>query len=129
MAMFESLRSVVRFRGIELDSVERRLARAANIGDLRSVARRRLPGGVFDYIDGGAEDEWSLDNNSSAFQRYEFDPRVLVGVETIDTSAPLHELVDRLVDEPDRADADDIAVLALRRCTSSVDPTVSPPLG
>ena len=50
-------------------------------------------------------------------------------VETIDTSAPLHELVDRLVDEPDRADADDIAVLALRRCTSSVDPTVSPPLG
>lgn len=83
--MWETLRSVVRLRGIDADATTRRLARAADIGDLRRLAHRRLPGGVFDYIDGGAEDEWSLRNNRAAFTRWEFAPRVLTDVGTLDT--------------------------------------------
>lgn len=51
-SMLRSLRPVVRLRGLELDPVTRRLAGAANVQDLRRIARSRLPSGVFDYIDG-----------------------------------------------------------------------------
>jgi len=87
--MWETLRSVVRLRGLEADATARRLARAADIGDLRRLAHRRLPGGVFDYIDGGAEDEWSLRNNRAAFTRWEFSPRVLNDVGTVDTTTSI----------------------------------------
>jgi L-lactate dehydrogenase (cytochrome) len=60
MNPYKTLRSVVRFNRIETDPIERRLARAASVADLRRIAKRRLPGGVFDYIDGGAEDERTL---------------------------------------------------------------------
>ncbi len=87
--MFDTLRSVIRFRPIELDAVERRLSRAANVEDLRRIARRRLPGGVFDYIDGAAEDERTLRRNSEAFGRLAFRPRVLRDVSDIDTTTTL----------------------------------------
>jgi L-lactate dehydrogenase (cytochrome) len=77
---YRSLRSVVRFRDVELDPVKRRLGRAASVADLRGIARRRLPGGVFDYIDGAAEDERTLRANSEAFAAVGFRPRVLTGV-------------------------------------------------
>jgi L-lactate dehydrogenase (cytochrome) len=89
MRFVDTLRSVIQFRRIELDPVARRLATAASVADLRSIARRRLPRGVFDYIDGGAEDERSLRNNSDAFARIEFRPRVLRAVASIDTSTTL----------------------------------------
>jgi L-lactate dehydrogenase (cytochrome) len=57
-----------------------------NINDLRNIARRRLPKGIFDYVDGGAEDEATLRNNRAGFQRYTFDPRVLVDVSQRDQS-------------------------------------------
>jgi L-lactate dehydrogenase (cytochrome) len=84
-----TLRSVLRFRPIRVDPVARRLARAASVADLRAIARRRLPGGVFDYIDGGAEDERTMADNTAAFARTTFRPRVLQGVGTIDTSTTL----------------------------------------
>ena len=87
--MIKTLRSVMQFRPVELDPVERRLSRAASVADLRRIARRRLPGGVFDYIDGGAEDELSLRRNVSAFRRAELVPRVLRDVSGIDLSATL----------------------------------------
>ncbi len=87
--MFDTIRSVVRFRSVERDAAARRLARAASVADLRRIARRRLPQGVFDYIDGGAEDERSLDRNVSAFERVEFCPRVLRDVSEIDPSTTL----------------------------------------
>jgi L-lactate dehydrogenase (cytochrome) len=87
--MLDSLRSVFRFRRFELDPVERRLARAANVHDLRVMARRRLPRGVFDYIDGGAEDEHTLAENSNAFRRIGFHPRILRGVGAPDPSTTL----------------------------------------
>ena len=84
-----TLRSVMRFRPIEFDPVTRRLARAADVSDLRAIARRRLPRGVFDYIDGGAEDEVTLAANTDAFRRIEFRPRVLRDVEHVDPSTTL----------------------------------------
>jgi L-lactate dehydrogenase (cytochrome) len=87
--MIESLRSVLRLRPIQLNPAQRRLSKAANIDDLRTIARRRLPRGVFDYIDGGAEDELSLQRNILAFRRAEFRPRVLRDVADVDPSTTL----------------------------------------
>ena len=87
--MLDSLRSVLRFRPIELSGRKRRLARAASVHDLRHLARRRLPRGVFDYIDGGAEDERSMRDNVDAFARHTFAPRVLRDVSDIDTSTSI----------------------------------------
>src|SRR5262245_56564627 len=89
MRILDTLRSVMQFRGVELDPVARRLTSAASVADLRRIAERRLPRGVFDYIDGGAEDERSLRNNSDAFARIEFRPRVLRAVSSIDTATTL----------------------------------------
>jgi L-lactate dehydrogenase (cytochrome) len=85
----ETLRSVLRFDRIERDPVVRRLARAASVTDLRALARRRLPRGVFDYIDGGAEDERTLAANVAAFARTTFRPRVLRDVGDVDPSTTL----------------------------------------
>lgn len=51
-----------------------------NIEDLRQLAKRRLPKAIFDYVDGGAEDEYTLRANHLDFQHYTFNPRVLVDV-------------------------------------------------
>ncbi len=59
--------------------------KAYSIGDLRQQARRRLPRAVFDFIDGGAEDEHTLRDNRAAFGRVRFLPKVLVDVSRIDT--------------------------------------------
>lgn len=83
----ETLRSVLRFRKVELDPVSRRLARTASVHDLRLVARRRMPRGCFDYIDGGAEDERTLHHNSQAFAGVGFRPRVMRDVSAVDTTA------------------------------------------
>src|SRR3954470_20027694 len=89
VAIFDTLRSVVRFQRIETDLVERRLARAASVSDLRRIAKRRLPGGVFDYIDGAAEDERTLAANQAAFATTTFRPRILRGIEKVDTSCTI----------------------------------------
>lgn len=53
---------------------------AYNIADLREMARRRLPKGLFEFVDRGAEDEISLRNNRAAFERIKLKPRTLVDV-------------------------------------------------
>ena len=75
-----TLRSVIRFKRFETDRIERRLARAASVDDLRRIAHKRLPGGVFDYIDGAAEDERTMAANRAAFADVGFRPRVLCGL-------------------------------------------------
>ncbi len=87
--MLDTLRSVLRFRRFEFDSAKRRLATAANTDDLRRIAKRRLPAGVFDYIDGGAEDEVAMRANRDAFGRFEFSPRVLRDVSMVDATSTL----------------------------------------
>lgn len=56
-----------------------RLADAVSIADLARMARRRLPRVVWDYVEGGAEDETSLRANCAAFGRYCLHPSVLTG--------------------------------------------------
>ena len=87
--MLRTLRSVLRFRRRARTRAERLRAKAANIDDLRSLALRRLPSGVFNYIDGGAEDEVTMRANSAAFRRWNFAPRVLCDVSQVDTSTTL----------------------------------------
>src|SRR5262249_21717279 len=66
-----------------------RLRRAACVADLRHIAKRRLPSGVFDYVDGGAEDERTLRANCDAFARTTFRPRVLRGIADPDITSTL----------------------------------------
>lgn len=62
---------------------------AYSIADLRHVARRRLPRAIFDFFDGGAEDETTLADNERAFRRVRLAPRVLVDVAEVDTAATI----------------------------------------
>lgn len=55
-----------------------RLDRCYNIADMREFARRRLPKGVFEYLDRGAEDEVALADNREAFRRMKLRTRFLV---------------------------------------------------
>jgi isopentenyl diphosphate isomerase/L-lactate dehydrogenase-like FMN-dependent dehydrogenase len=57
-----------------------RVDAAVNVDDLRSLAKRRLPRAVFDFIDGGAEDEWTLRQNRAQFGRWAFVPRFPIDV-------------------------------------------------
>ena len=63
--------------------------RAINIDDLRRLAQRRLPRPIFDYIDGGADDEAALAENAGAFGRYQIVPDVLTDVSTLHTETRL----------------------------------------
>jgi len=62
------------------------LARCHSIGDLRRVARRRLPAAAFGYLEGGGEDEWTMRRNREAFGQVELVPRVLRAVSQPDTA-------------------------------------------
>lgn len=66
-----------------------RLSDCHNIGDLRALARRRLPWPVFDYIDGAADDEATRARNTDAFEDVDLVPDVLAGVAEIDTSCTI----------------------------------------
>jgi L-lactate dehydrogenase (cytochrome) len=63
--------------------------RVVNIADLRKMARARLPNAVFDYLDGGAEDEITLRENSRIFSDYIFRPRHAVHVPSPDLSVTI----------------------------------------
>ncbi|WP_417318389.1 alpha-hydroxy acid oxidase [Erythrobacter aureus] len=62
------------------------LGKAHNIDDLRSLAKRRLPRAMFDYIDGGAEDEVTVRANRAGFASVSLVPRQLVDVSDVDLS-------------------------------------------
>ena len=63
-----------------------RLRHCHNFHDFRALARRRLPRPIFDYIDGGADDEVTYRRNTASFDRCDLVPNVLRGVATIDLS-------------------------------------------
>ncbi len=64
----------------------RSLAKCSNVDDLRDLARRRLPGPIFHYIDGAADDELTYRRNTAAYEDYDLVPNVLAGVADIDMS-------------------------------------------
>jgi L-lactate dehydrogenase (cytochrome) len=57
-----------------------------NFDDFRGLAKRRLPGPIFDYIDGAADDEATHRRNTQSFERCDLVPNVLRGVENVDLS-------------------------------------------
>ncbi|MDH2344693.1 MULTISPECIES: alpha-hydroxy acid oxidase [unclassified Bradyrhizobium] len=63
-----------------------RLAQCHNFHDFRRLARRRLPGPIFDYIDGAADDETTHRRNSASFEHCDLVPNVLRGVQEVDLS-------------------------------------------
>ena len=63
-----------------------RLKHCHNFHDFRELARRRLPGPIFDYIDGAADDEQSYRRNTASFETCDLVPNVLRGVEKVDMS-------------------------------------------
>ena len=63
-----------------------RLGDCHNFHDFRELARRRLPGPIFDYIDGAADDEVTYRRNTASFERCDLVPNVLRGVASVDLS-------------------------------------------
>ncbi|WP_299668724.1 alpha-hydroxy acid oxidase [uncultured Ruegeria sp.] len=63
-----------------------RLSQCHNFHDFRLLARKRLPGPIFNYIDGGADDEVTYRENTNAFDRCDLLPSVLRGVSEVDMS-------------------------------------------
>jgi L-lactate dehydrogenase (cytochrome) len=61
--------------------------KAINVADLRLAARRRLPRAVFDYIDGGADAEWTMRENARVFDDVRFRPRSAVATPQCDLRA------------------------------------------
>jgi L-lactate dehydrogenase (cytochrome) len=86
MPSYRDFAPLLRFSKPRLSPRQRRLAAAADVGDLRRVAERVTPRAPFDYADGAAEGEVSLSRARQAFADIEFHPAVLRDVSTVDTS-------------------------------------------
>ena len=65
------------------------LSKCNNINDFRKLAKSKLPFPIFHYIDGGADDETTLQRNTKSFEDCDLVPNVLRGVEDIDLSIKL----------------------------------------
>ena len=63
-----------------------RLQDCHNFHDFRRMAQRRLPGPIFNYIDGAADDEVTYRRNTAAIEECDLVPSVLQGVRTVDLS-------------------------------------------
>ena len=63
-----------------------RLDDCCNIADFRKLAKQRLPGPIFHYIDGAADDEITYRRNTAAFDDCDLTPNVLAGADEIDMS-------------------------------------------
>jgi L-lactate dehydrogenase (cytochrome)/glycolate oxidase len=85
----KDLAQLLRFRKVILSPRKRRLARALTIYDLRDIAKRRTPQAPFDYTDGGADTESSLTRARAAYEKLEFQPRILRDVKDVDLSVQM----------------------------------------
>lgn len=80
---------LVQLRRFERDPVQRMLNGVVLPDDFRPIAKRRLPKAVFDYVDGGAEEEIALRANRAAFARRQLHPRLLRDVSVTDLSGEI----------------------------------------
>ena len=85
----KDLAQLLRFRKVILSPKRRRLTRALTIYDLREIAKRRTPQAPFDYTDGGADTESSLTRARAAYEKLEFQPRILRDVKDVDLSVQM----------------------------------------
>ena len=77
---------MIQLKPVELDAARRRLSACHDVFDLRVAARRLIPRPVFDYVDGGADEELSMAANVRAFRRWRFQPRALTEITMVDTA-------------------------------------------
>ena len=82
----KDLAQLLRFRKVILSPRKRRLTRALTIYDLRDIAKRRTPQAPFDYTDGGADTESSLSRARLAYEKIEFQPKILLNVKDVGLS-------------------------------------------
>jgi len=68
---------------------DRKLKRAVNLQELRLLARKRVPKAVFDYVDGGANDEISYQRSAETFSKVQFHARVLRDVSKVDLTTKI----------------------------------------
>ncbi len=80
---------LVQLRSFERDPVQRLLNSVHTADDFRAIARRRLPRAVFDYVDGGADEEVTLRSNREAFAARRLYPRLLRDISVTDVSGSL----------------------------------------
>jgi len=80
---------LLRVKPIELHRTTRQLAAALTISDLRTIAKKRVPLGVFEYTDGAAESEISLRRARQLFRDVQFNPSILRDVADVDTTVSL----------------------------------------
>jgi L-lactate dehydrogenase (cytochrome) len=80
------IRRLIQLKPIELDAARRRLSSCHDVFDLRVSARRLIPRPVFDYVDGGADEELSMAANMRAFRKWRLQPRVMAGITAVDTT-------------------------------------------
>ncbi|WP_395244694.1 alpha-hydroxy-acid oxidizing protein [Agromyces sp. MMS24-K17] len=80
------LAQLMRFKTPTANPTDRRLEKALTIADLRDIAKRRTPKAPFDYTEGAAEGELSLQRARQAFQDVEFHPSILRNVPVVDTT-------------------------------------------
>jgi L-lactate dehydrogenase (cytochrome) len=81
----KDLAPLMQFKKLDF-SATARLKRASTISDLRTIAKRRTPRAPFDYTDGAAEAEITLNRARQAFMNLEFRPGILRNVESVDLS-------------------------------------------
>lgn len=80
---------LLQFKRPSLDFTGNRLERAQTIYDLRTIAKRRTPAAAFDYTDGAAEAEISIQRARQAFEDIEFHPSILNDVTDVDTQTTI----------------------------------------
>jgi len=80
------IRQLIQMKPVELDATRRRLSGCHDIADMRAAGRRLTPRPVFDYVDGGADEELSMAANVRAFRRWRFQPRALAEITAVDTA-------------------------------------------
>ena len=79
----------LRPRPVERDAVRRRLARCLSVDDVERLARRRVPGAVWDYVWGGSDGELAMARNRDAFDRVELRPTAVGQVADPDTTTTI----------------------------------------
>ena len=82
----KDLAQLLKFRKFILSPTKRRLSKALTIYDLRDIAKRRTPQAPFDYTDGGSDTESSLTRTRTAYEKLEFQPKILLNVKDVDIS-------------------------------------------
>ena len=85
----KDLAQLLKFRKFILSPTKRRLSKALTIYDLRDIAKRRTPQAPFDYTDGGADTESSLTRARDAYEKLEFQPKILLNVKDVDISVKI----------------------------------------